>query len=274
MSVPLCLPGQQSGSDGHTEALPSATFRSRRRPRPSAPGTSFLHLLGASGALFPHLFQNRVAGTRPVAAAMLISISELTLSTMAPATVFFSIQSNLRAILRCFAICMQPHCKECHWSSLCISHNISLGCFCNGAVWLPPGVHHDTPHAVSTGAPALSRLPTSSGRCNDMQPSRQHRFTRINCHLPGHAFPPCRDYSRLKCRPGGPPAVRSPSTLNGLPGNAASQQEWANQSQKLLYRCICILRAVFSSGGHVSLEQPINAMTGIDRTSYRRFRHR
>ena len=183
MSVPLCLPGQQSGSDGHTEALPSATFRSRRRPRPSAPGTSFLHLLGASGALFPHLFQNRVAGTRPVAAAMLISISELTLSTMAPATVFFSIQSNLRAILRCFAICMQPHCKECHWSSLCISHNISLGCFCNGAVWLSPGVHHDTPHAVSTGAPALSRLPTSSGRCNDMQPSRQHR--------------------------GGPPAVRS-----------------------------------------------------------------
>lgn len=32
------------------------------------------------------------------------------------------------------------------------------------------------------------------------------------------ASPPCRDYSRLKLRPGGPPALRTPTHLGGLPG--------------------------------------------------------
>ncbi|CAE7204615.1 unnamed protein product [Symbiodinium sp. CCMP2592] len=39
-----------------------------------------------------------------------------------------------------------------------------------------------------------------------------------------HGSPPCKEYSRLKLRPGGPPAIRSPDHMNGLPGNTASQQ--------------------------------------------------
>ncbi|CAE7785030.1 unnamed protein product [Symbiodinium sp. CCMP2592] len=79
-----------------------------------------------------------------------------------------------------------------------------------------------------------------------------------------HGSPPCKEYSRLQLRPGGPPAIRSPDHLNGLPGNTASQQARVNSSQKLLYRCVCLLRAAFCSGAHVSLEQPTNAMSWLE----------
>ncbi|CAE7343240.1 unnamed protein product [Symbiodinium sp. CCMP2592] len=79
-----------------------------------------------------------------------------------------------------------------------------------------------------------------------------------------HGSPPCKEYSRLKLRPGGPAAIRSPEHLNGLPGNTASQQERVVSSQKLLYRCVCLLRAAFNSGAHVSLEQPTNAMSWLE----------
>ncbi|CAE7325932.1 Plscr3 [Symbiodinium sp. CCMP2592] len=79
-----------------------------------------------------------------------------------------------------------------------------------------------------------------------------------------HGSPPCKEYSRLKLRPGGPAAIRSPEHLNGLPGNTASQQERVLNSQKLLYRCVCLLRAAFNSGAHVSLEQPTNAMSWLE----------
>ncbi|CAE7409167.1 unnamed protein product [Symbiodinium sp. CCMP2592] len=79
-----------------------------------------------------------------------------------------------------------------------------------------------------------------------------------------HGSPPCKEYSRLKLRPGGPPAIRSPDHLNGLPGNTASQQARVHSSQKLLYRCVCLLRAAFGSGAHVSLEQPTNAMSWLE----------
>ena len=79
-----------------------------------------------------------------------------------------------------------------------------------------------------------------------------------------HAAPPCKEYSRLKLRPGGPKAIRSPSFLNGLPDNTAEQQSRVVQSQRILYRCVCLLRAVFASGGHISLEQPTNAMSWLE----------
>ena len=79
-----------------------------------------------------------------------------------------------------------------------------------------------------------------------------------------HAAPPCKEYSRLKLRPGGPKAIRSPSFLNGLPDNTAEQQARVTQSQRILYRCVCLLRAVFASGGHASLEQPTNAMSWLE----------
>ena len=90
------------------------------------------------------------------------------------------------------------------------------------------------------------------------------RLAFSGCIKFAHASPPCRDYSRLKLRPGGPPAIRSPDPLQGLPGNTEAQQERVRTSQQLLYRCTCILRAVFAAGGHVSLEQPTNAMSWLE----------
>ena len=84
-----------------------------------------------------------------------------------------------------------------------------------------------------------------------------------------HASPPCKEYSRLKLRPGGPSAVRTPEHLDGLPSNTPAQQSRVISSQKLLYRSVCILRAVFSAGGHVSLEQPTNAICPGWNHSYR-----
>ena len=77
-------------------------------------------------------------------------------------------------------------------------------------------------------------------------------------------LPPCKEYSRLKLRPGGPSAVRTPEHLGGLPSNTPAQQSRVISSQKLLYRSVCILQAVFSAGGHVSLEQPTNAMSWLE----------
>ena len=90
------------------------------------------------------------------------------------------------------------------------------------------------------------------------------RIAFSGCIKYAHASPPCRDYSRLKLRPGGPPAIRSPEHLDGLPGNTRQQQERVRSSQQLLYRCTCVLRAVFAAGGHVSLEQPTNAMSWLE----------
>ena len=59
-------------------------------------------------------------------------------------------------------------------------------------------------------------------------------------------------------------AVRTPEHLDGLPSNTPAQQSRVISSQKLLYRSVCILRAVFSAGGHASLEQPTNAMSWLE----------
>ena len=79
-----------------------------------------------------------------------------------------------------------------------------------------------------------------------------------------HAAPPCKEYSRLKLRPGGPRAIRSPDFLNGFPDNTQAQQQRVEVSQRLMYRSVCILRAVFASGGHASLEQPTNSMAWLE----------
>ena len=79
-----------------------------------------------------------------------------------------------------------------------------------------------------------------------------------------HAAPPCKEYSRLKLRPGGPRAVRSPEFLNGFPDNTQSQQQRVDTSQKIMYRSVCILRTVFASGGHASLEQPTSSMAWLE----------
>ena len=38
-----------------------------------------------------------------------------------------------------------------------------------------------------------------------------------------HCVRPCKEYSRLKMRPGGPPALRTPTHMDGLPGLSPAQ---------------------------------------------------
>ena len=79
-----------------------------------------------------------------------------------------------------------------------------------------------------------------------------------------HAAPSCKEYSRLKLRPGGPSALRTPEFLNGVPGLSPQQQDTVRFSRELFVRCITVLYAAFVSGAHVSLEQPPNAMSWLE----------
>lgn len=73
--------------------------------------------------------------------------------------------------------------------------------------------------------------------------------------------PSCAEYSRLKLKPGGPPALRSPEHHSGLPGLNADQMTRVQDSFIILYRCTQCLQATYASGGHGHLEQPPTAMS-------------
>ena len=80
-----------------------------------------------------------------------------------------------------------------------------------------------------------------------------------------HGSPPCGEYSRLKLMDkDGPPPVRSPEFLDGLPDNTPVMQEKVLTSFTLLSRTVQLLMAVYQSGGHTSLEQPRNAMSWLE----------
>ena len=73
--------------------------------------------------------------------------------------------------------------------------------------------------------------------------------------------PSCCEYSRLKLKPGGPPALRSPEHLDGIPGISSDDLCKVQESNLMLERCIQLLQLVISSGGHGHLEQPSSAMS-------------
>ena len=75
------------------------------------------------------------------------------------------------------------------------------------------------------------------------------------------ASPSCCEYSRLKLRPGGPPALRTPEFLQGRPDLTSTQLLRVQESSIMLERCITCIRLVSSSGGHGHLEQPASAMS-------------
>ena len=75
------------------------------------------------------------------------------------------------------------------------------------------------------------------------------------------ASPPCKEYSRLKLRPGGPKALRTPEQLSGVDGLTEAETNRLQDSAALLDRCINCLRITFASGGHGHLEQPAGAMS-------------
>ena len=89
----------------------------------------------------------------------------------------------------------------------------------------------------------------------------------------GCGSPACRDYSRLKLRPNGPKALRTPEFLNGVPGLNAAELQRVRDSFCMLSRTVMILTLVFLAGGHVHLEQPQNAMSWLEPVVQNFIRH-
>ena len=76
--------------------------------------------------------------------------------------------------------------------------------------------------------------------------------------------PSCSQYSRLKLRgDSGPPPLRTPEHLQGVPGLAASDLAKVQESYTMLSRCLKCL-SVYAAGGHVHLEQPSTAMSWLE----------
>ena len=77
----------------------------------------------------------------------------------------------------------------------------------------------------------------------------------------GAFSPSCGEYSRLKLKPGGPPPLRDPDHIDGLPGLDCQSTLKLQNSFTMLDRCCQCLLAIYSSGGHGHLEQPPTAMS-------------
>ena len=75
------------------------------------------------------------------------------------------------------------------------------------------------------------------------------------------ASPACKEYSRLKLKPGGPPALRTPSQLQGREGLSFEDMTKVQESSLMLERCTICIRVTYQSGGHGHLEQPSTAMS-------------
>ena len=80
----------------------------------------------------------------------------------------------------------------------------------------------------------------------------------------GAGAPNCGEYSRLKLKPGGPRALRTPEHLSGVPNLSAASLEKVQQSFEIMVRIVLCLELIFSSGGHIHLEQPTNSMAWLE----------
>ena len=58
------------------------------------------------------------------------------------------------------------------------------------------------------------------------------------------AAPNCGEYSRLKLKPHGPPALRTPEFMQGLPGLTPAQLDRVQASYELMTRCVLCLELV------------------------------
>ena len=75
------------------------------------------------------------------------------------------------------------------------------------------------------------------------------------------ASPSCCEYSRLKFLPNGPPALRTPDHMDGVPGISSPNLLKIQESALMLQRCVQCLHLTIASGGHGHLEQPKSAMS-------------
>ena len=81
----------------------------------------------------------------------------------------------------------------------------------------------------------------------------------------GAGAPNCGEYSCLRLRDGGPPALRTPDFLQGLPNLSPAQLLKVQSSFELMVRIVICLELVYSAGGHVHLEQPTNSMAWLEK---------
>ena len=75
------------------------------------------------------------------------------------------------------------------------------------------------------------------------------------------ASPACKEYSRLKLKPGGPPALRTPQQLQGRADLSPEDLTKVQESSLMLERCSICIRVSYQAGGHGHLEQPSTAMS-------------
>ena len=73
--------------------------------------------------------------------------------------------------------------------------------------------------------------------------------------------PSCCEYSRLKLLPHGPPALRTPDHMDGVPGISGPNLLKVQESALMLQRCIQCVHLTIASGGHGHIEQPKSAMS-------------
>ena len=74
----------------------------------------------------------------------------------------------------------------------------------------------------------------------------------------------CKEYSRLKLRPGGPTALRTPAHLNGVPGLSPVELAQVQNSQEIQRRSRELFKAVASWSGVAITEQPPSSMAWLE----------
>ena len=79
--------------------------------------------------------------------------------------------------------------------------------------------------------------------------------------------PPCKEYSRLKMRPGGPPALRTPAHMDGVPGLSPTQLKKVRESREIHQRGRALLHAVMCKGGIGVLEQPPSSLAWLEQAN-------
>ena len=84
--------------------------------------------------------------------------------------------------------------------------------------------------------------------------------------------PPCKEYSRLKMKPGGPPPLRAPEFMDGLPHLTTAQKEKVRQSKEIHRSGRQLLHAVMSKGGIGILEQPPSSLAWLEPENHNLFR--
>ena len=97
-------------------------------------------------------------------------------------------------------------------------------------------------------------------------------YAGVGCIGLATSAPPCKEYSRLKMQPGGPPPLRTPAYMDGLPHLNTAQKEKVRQSREIHRRGRQPLLAVMSKGGIGILEQLPSSLAWLEPENHNLFR--